>query len=75
MTNRSEVAAGLPELFAVVDVARERVVARGLNVYQASGFASGWRRDNGNAVVVPEPISWPSDDQVLELSRQVHSVA
>jgi hypothetical protein len=59
-------AAGLPELFAVVDVDHLRVVARGLSRAQATGFAQGWTRDNGPAECVAERVTWPTDDQVLE---------
>jgi hypothetical protein len=57
-------------LFAVIDVNGSRVVARGLNEGQAKGFASGWTRDNGEAVVVQESITWPTDDLVLERWQQ-----
>ncbi len=64
-------AAGLPDLFAVVDIVGGRVLARGLSKCQATGFAKGWSRDNSEAATVPELAIWPTDDQVVALAQRV----
>lgn len=51
-----------PELFAVVDRAQCRVLARCLPKSQADVFCSTWGR---SAVAVREKFTLPPDDQVL----------
>jgi len=55
-----------PERFAVVCLATEEVVARGLHRSEAEAFAGQWSIRHGMTSTVIEPVNWPSDDQVLE---------
>jgi hypothetical protein len=66
MVNRIKAAAGVPELFAVIDVEVPEVIARGMSREQANGFVMAVSRLHGEHFEsVPEAIQWPTDDQVL----------